>query len=85
MGSSEFDEAYEDDDDASDDRQGAGRRLGESILGASIRALEPQPAVTVDEQAPIAEALRLMLGRRIGAVLVLRGGRRSASSPSETC
>jgi CBS domain-containing protein len=74
MGSSEFDEAYEDDDEGVE-RQGAEQRLGEAVLGASIRALDPRPAVMIDEETPIAEAIRLMLEHRIGALLVMRGGK----------
>ena len=72
MNLSEFDEAYEDDTSG---RERAEQMLGETILGATIRALEPQPAVCVPESTPIREAIRLMLGRQIGAVLVERDGR----------
>ena len=40
MGSSEFDEAYED-DHVSDETEV--RRLGEAILNATIRDLDPRP------------------------------------------
>ena len=72
MTSSEFEEAYEDEPSARDRRE---QELGEAILNAPIRVLEPQPAVTLGEDAPIAEAIRLMLERSIGAILVLRGGK----------
>jgi CBS domain-containing protein len=49
--------------------------LGEAIMGAPIRALDPRPAVSVPESTPIREAVRLMLDRQIGAVLVARNGR----------
>jgi len=74
MGSSEFDEAYED-DEGGDERQGAEQRLGEAVLSASIRALDPRPAVMVGEETSIAEAIRLMLDQRIGALLVVREGK----------
>lgn len=75
MGSSEFDEAYEDEDDAPFDRQSALLRLGDALLDASIRTLDPQSAVTVDEQTSIADAIRCMIDEGIGAVLVTRDGR----------
>ena len=69
MGSSEFEEAYEDDDSP---RENEERRLGEAILSASIRDLDPRPALTVPDTATVAEAIRLMREQRIGAVLVTR-------------
>jgi CBS domain-containing protein len=72
MGASEFDEAYEDEPA---DREREGRRLAETLLTAPIRALDPRPAITVPPTATIAEAIRLMLDHRIGAVLVEREGR----------
>ena len=69
---SEFDDAYDDDPSS---RERAEQMLGEAILGAPIRALEPQPAVSVPESTSIREAIRLMLDRQIGAVLVVRDGR----------
>src|SRR6266567_4629992 len=72
MNLSEFDEAYEDDTSGRDREE---QMLGEAILGAPIRALDPQPAVCVPESTPIREAIQLMLGRQIGAVLVEREGR----------
>jgi CBS domain-containing protein len=75
MGSSEFDEAYEDDDHAHFDGPSAPLRLDDALRNASIRALDPQPAVTVDEETSIADSIRCMIDQGIGAVLVTRGGR----------
>lgn len=72
MSLSEFDDAYEDDTSARDRDE---QMLGEAILNAPIRALDPQPAVCVPESTPIREAIQLMLERQIGAVLVTREGR----------
>jgi CBS domain-containing protein len=72
MTSSEFDEAYEDDPSG---RERTEQVLGEAILNAPIRVLEPRPAVTLDEDATIGDAIRLMLEQRIGAILVVRGGK----------
>ena len=72
MGISEFDDAYEDDTTA---REREEQRLGEAILTAPIRALDPRPAVTVSESATIGEAIACMLEHRVGAVLVVREGR----------
>lgn len=73
MERSEFDEAYEDD---TSPREGEERRLGEAILGAAIRSLEPQPAVSVPGSATIREAIAAMLDHGIGAILVVdEGGR----------
>ena len=72
MTSSEFDEAYEDDPTALERME---QQLGEAILNAPIRVLEPRPAVTLDEEATIGDAIRLMLERKIGAILVLRAGK----------
>jgi CBS domain-containing protein len=49
--------------------------LGEGILGSAIRALEPRKAVAIPATTPIREAIRLMLEREIGAVLIEREGR----------
>lgn len=73
MGISEFDEAYEEDDPAQTEREE--RKLGEAILSAPIRALEPKLAAMVPESATIREAIQVMLDRNTGAVLVERGGR----------
>jgi CBS domain-containing protein len=72
MGISEFDDAYEDDHSQ---RERQEQRLGEAILNAHIRALEPRPAASVKEGATIREAIQLMLEREAGAVLIERGGR----------
>lgn len=73
MGISEFDDAWEDDDESGLLREA--RRLGEGILGSSIQALEPRPAVCLAEDATIREAIALMAERGIGAVLVEREGK----------
>ena len=73
MGISEFEEAYDEDDP--DLRTVEEQRLGEAILNAPIRALDPKPAAQLPETATIREAIRLMLERGIGAVLVVEGGR----------
>lgn len=73
MAASEFDEAYDDDEPAHRERDG--RRLAETLLTAPIRTLAPHPAVTVPPTATIDEAIRLMLDRGIGAVLVEDQGR----------
>lgn len=67
---SEFDDSWEDDDDSSLLREA--RRLGEGILASTVRALEPRPAVCVPETTPIRDAIKLMVERGIGAVLVER-------------
>jgi CBS domain-containing protein len=72
MGMSEFDDAYEDDPSLLERQE---QRLGEAILNAPIRTLEPRPAVSIPESATIREAIELMLEREMGAVLVERGGR----------
>ena len=74
MGISEFDDAWEDDENESGLLREA-RRLGEGILGSSIQALEPRPAVCLGEDATIREAITLMAEREIGAVLVEREGK----------
>ena len=72
MGASEFDEAYEDDPAATPAEE---QRLGEAILDATVKDLDPAPAVSVPHTATVREAIRLMLDRDIGAVLVERDGR----------
>jgi CBS domain-containing protein len=74
MSQSEFDDAF-DDEGEEDSLAREARRLGEGILGSAIRALEPRKAVTIPESTPIRDAIRLMLEREIGAVLVERDGR----------
>jgi CBS domain-containing protein len=70
---SEFDEAWDDDDPAP--RPLEEQRLGEAILGAQIRALDPAPAVTVPSTATIRQALDIMSKGDTGAVLVAEEGR----------
>jgi CBS domain-containing protein len=72
MHASEFDEAWEDDFSATEREE---QELGEVILNAPIRALEPPPAVVVPESAPIDSVIETMLDRGLGAVLVQREGR----------
>ncbi len=72
MGISEFDDAYDDDTSG---REREEQHLGEAIMCAPIRALDPRPAVVVEETTTIRETIELMLHRRIGAVLVVRQGR----------
>ncbi len=72
MGTSEFDEAYEDEPGPHEREE---ESLGEAILNATIRDLEPKPAATLREMGTIRAALQLMLERKLGAVLVEREGR----------
>jgi CBS domain-containing protein len=72
MGISEFDEAYEDEPNEYEREE---QRLGQAILDATIRDLEPRRAATVSETAPIRVAIEVMLERNLGAVLVEREGR----------
>jgi signal-transduction protein with cAMP-binding, CBS, and nucleotidyltransferase domain len=72
MGSSEWDEAYEDDQSP---REREEQKLGEAILNAPIQALDPGAAITVSESTSIRDAIQLMLDRNIGAVLVEQEGR----------
>lgn len=71
MGISDYDEAWETDD--ADRHRKQEQKLGEALLGASIRNLEPHLAVTVPASATIGEAIEIMLDRGIGAVLVTAG------------
>jgi CBS domain-containing protein len=73
---SEFEEAW----DAEPARREAEeeQRLGEAILHASIRDLEPKPAVSVAPGVTIRKAIELMLERNIGSVLVVEPGGRVA-------
>jgi len=73
MEHSEFDEAYEDDPSQ---HEGAERRLGEAILTAPIRALDPQPAVSVPGSATIRDAIAAMLDHGIGAIVIVDDGGR---------
>jgi CBS domain-containing protein len=72
MGQSEFDEAYEDDPGGVEREE---QELGERILNAPIRALDPRPAIRVPASASIRDAIRTMLDQEVGAVLVERAGR----------
>jgi CBS domain-containing protein len=72
MHSSEFDESWEDDPSF---REREEQQLGEVILAAPIRELEPPVAVLVAESASIESVIQLMLERGLGAVLVQSGGR----------
>lgn len=72
MNTSEFDEAYGDDTSR---REAEERKLGEKILGAALRALNPKPAVTIPETTPIEDAVRLMLEQKIGAILITKDAR----------
>ena len=56
MGISEFEEAYDDDDPGQ--RTGEEQRLGEAILNAPIRALDPSPAAQLPES--VADYLQLV-------------------------
>jgi CBS domain-containing protein len=72
MGMSEFDDAYEDEPNEYELEE---QQLGEAILGATIRDLEPLPAAMVKETASIKQAIQVMLDRNLGAVLVEREGK----------
>ena len=71
MHASEFDEAWEDDFSATEREE---QELGQVILGAPIRELEPPAAVLVPETASIESVIQTMLDRGLGAVLVQREG-----------
>jgi len=73
MGISEFDDAWEDEDESALAREA--RRLGEGILASAVRALEPRPALCVSTDTPIRQAIALMVEQEIGAVLVEREGK----------
>jgi CBS domain-containing protein len=75
MGASEFEDAYDREEPS---RLGEEQRLGEAILDAPIRALDPRPAVSVPESATVREAIGFMIEHGVGAVLVERGGRARA-------
>lgn len=72
MGMSEFDDAYEDEPNEYEREE---QELGEAILGATIRDLEPRPAAMVKPTVSIREAIQVMLDRNLGAVLVEHEGR----------
>jgi CBS domain-containing protein len=71
MGTSEFDEAYEDEPGPYEREEAS---LGQAILDATIRDLKPKPAATLREMGTIRAAVQLMLERKLGAVLVEREG-----------
>jgi CBS domain-containing protein len=72
MHASEFDEAWEDDDTATEREE---QELGQLILEAPIRELEPPAAVLVPETASIHSVIQILLDKSLGAVLVQREGR----------
>jgi CBS domain-containing protein len=72
MGTSEFDEAYEDEPGPYEREE---ESLGQAILEATIRDLKPKPAATLREMGTIRAAVQLMLDGKLGAVLVEREGR----------
>jgi CBS domain-containing protein len=71
MGESEFDEAYEDEPGRFEREE---EKLGEAILAATIRDMEPKPAGTLREMATIRAGVQLMLEEKLGAVIVERDG-----------
>jgi CBS domain-containing protein len=76
MGKSEFEDEYEGDDGAERLRHAREeQKLGEAILGAPIRALDPPVAVTVADSTSIRDAISVMIERHIGAVLVEHSGK----------
>ena len=73
IGISEFDDSFDDDLSL---RRAEEQRLGEGILDAQIRDLEPKPAITTAYSASIGMAIDHMIAHRTGAVLVIsRDGR----------
>lgn len=75
MSASEFEDGFEDAMTPRARDVSEEHALGEAILNAQIRALEPKAAVSVSESSSIADAIALMLDKHIGALLVLRQGR----------
>ena len=71
MGTSEFDEAYEDEPGQLEREE---ESLGQAILDATIRDLAPKPAGTLGEMATIRAAVDLMLEQKLGAIIVGREG-----------
>ena len=71
MGTSEFDEAYEDEPGQLEREE---ESLGQAILAATIRDLKPKPAGTLGEMATIRAAVDLMLEQKLGAVIVEEAG-----------
>jgi CBS domain-containing protein len=72
MHASEFDEAWEDDFSATEREE---QELGQFVLSAPIRDMEPPEAVLVPESASIDSVIQTLLDRSLGAVLVQREGR----------
>jgi CBS domain-containing protein len=75
MGISEFDDGFDDAHRKRPSEEREERRLGEAILSAQIRQLDPRPAVSVTESTSIGDAIQRMLDEKIGAVLIVRDGR----------
>ena len=71
---SEFEESYENDPIEREHIRDA-LKLGESILEATIGALDSPAAIMVPETTSIRAAIQTMIEHHIGAVLVERGGR----------
>lgn len=71
MAASEFDEAYEAEPGQYEREE---ESLGQAILDATVRDLEPKPAATLREMGTIRAAVQLMLEKRLGAILVEREG-----------
>ena len=72
MGTSEFEEAYEDESTRFHKEE---ESLGASILDATIRDLEPKPAAVLKETGAIRAAVDLMLNKKLNAIVVERDGR----------
>ena len=60
------------------DRPVPGDRIERSLMGDTVRALGPSPAVALPATASVAEAARLMAQHDIGAVLALDAAGRLA-------
>jgi len=73
MGTSEFDEAYEDEEPGRLEKEE--ESLGAAILEATIRELKPKPAATLQEMGTIRAAVQLMLDEKLNAILVERDGK----------
>ena len=58
------------------DRPTAQDRVERSLLEDSVGVLKPRPAVTLPPTATVGEAIRTMLGRNVGALLVVDDGGR---------
>jgi CBS domain-containing protein len=75
MGTSEFEDAYEDEESEWTHQEREEQQLGEAILDAPLRALDPAPAIVVSERSSIRDAIKVMIDNHIGAVLVEHEGR----------